>query len=74
MGSGFWFEVGALVPSLGVGVLFWFAMKALLNADRREREALRDAEREQARTAASTPSAPVSPTTPSSASRPGTGS
>ena len=38
MGSGFWFELGALVPSLGVGLLFWFTMRALLSADRKQRE------------------------------------
>jgi hypothetical protein len=35
-----------LAPSLCVGVLFWFVMKALFNADRRERQALAEAERE----------------------------
>lgn len=29
----------ALLPSVGVGVIFWCAMRALLNSDRREREA-----------------------------------
>lgn len=33
-----------IVPSLGVGVLFYFAMKAIFNADRSEREALAQAE------------------------------
>ena len=46
MGSGFWFEAGALLPSIGVGLLFWFAIRALLRADRREREAERQAEQE----------------------------
>ena len=46
MDSGFWFEAGALLPSIGVGLLFWFAIRALLRADRRERDAERDAERE----------------------------
>ncbi len=46
MDSGFWFETGALLPSIGVGLLFWFAIRALLRADRREREAEREAERE----------------------------
>ena len=44
MGEGFWFEAGALLPSIGVGLLFWFAMRAILRADRREREARRQAE------------------------------
>lgn len=32
--------LAAIVPSIGVGVLFWFAMRALVNADRNERSAL----------------------------------
>lgn len=32
--------VGALVPSIGVFVLFWFAIRAIMRADRSEREAL----------------------------------
>ena len=35
-----------LAPSLGVGLLFYFVMKAIFNADRKEREALAEAERE----------------------------
>lgn len=38
----------ALVPSVGVGVLFWFAIRALVNADANERRAdaqMRAAER-----------------------------
>ena len=35
-----------LAPSAGVGLLFYLTMKALFNADRREREALAEAERE----------------------------
>ena len=46
MGSGFWFEAGALLPSIGVGLLFWFVIRSLLRADRREREAERQAEQE----------------------------
>ncbi|GAA1296630.1 MULTISPECIES: hypothetical protein [Brachybacterium] len=46
MDSGFWFEAGALLPSIGVGLLFWFVMRAVLRADRREREAQRQAEQE----------------------------
>lgn len=42
----FWFEAGALVPSIGVGLLFWFVIRAILRADRREREAERQAESE----------------------------
>ena len=46
MGEGFWFEAGSVLPSIGVGLLFWFAIRALLRADRREREAEREAEQE----------------------------
>ncbi|MFD1214539.1 hypothetical protein ACFQ36_21145 [Arthrobacter sp. GCM10027362] len=35
-----------LAPSAGVGLLFYFVMKALFNADRKERQALAEAERE----------------------------
>lgn len=35
-----------LAPSACVGLLFYFVMKALFNADRKERQALADAERE----------------------------
>ena len=45
--------VAAAVPSIGVGLVFWFAMRAIIQADRRERSALArlDAE-ESARAAA----------------------
>ncbi|WP_158067182.1 hypothetical protein [Tersicoccus sp. Bi-70] len=36
--------VAVLLPSLGVGVLFFIAMRALLNADRTERRAFAEAE------------------------------
>ncbi|QCB94609.1 hypothetical protein [Cellulomonas shaoxiangyii] len=32
--------LAALLPSIGVGVIFWFAMRAIVNADRAERQAL----------------------------------
>lgn len=37
-----------LIPSIGVGLLFWFVMRAVLRADRREREALAQIDREEA--------------------------
>ncbi len=40
--------LAALVPSIGVGVLFWLAMRAMMNADTKERRVeaeLRAAER-----------------------------
>ena len=54
--------LAALLPSIGVGVLFWFAIRALVNADRTERQALakmdaeeRVAEAAKARTNSETP-------------------
>jgi len=32
--------LAALLPSIGVGLLFWVGMRALVNADRTERQAL----------------------------------
>ena len=46
--------LAALLPSIGVGLLFWFAIRALINADRTERQALArmDAAERQAEVAA----------------------
>jgi predicted permease len=43
--------IAGLVPSVGVGLLFWLVMRKIIRADRNEREALArlDAEREQER-------------------------
>lgn len=38
--DGFLDVVAALVPSVGVGLLFWFAMRAIIRADRAERAAI----------------------------------
>ncbi|WP_199921760.1 hypothetical protein [Psychromicrobium lacuslunae] len=38
--------LAVIVPSLGVGLVFFFAMKAIFNADRAERQALARAEQE----------------------------
>lgn len=32
--------LAALVPSIGVGLIFWLVIRALMNADRTERAAL----------------------------------
>lgn len=32
--------MAAILPSIGVGLIFWFAIRALVNADRTERQAL----------------------------------
>ena len=36
----FWAIVSGLAPSVGVGLIFWFAMRKILRADRNERAAL----------------------------------
>ncbi|MDR7383755.1 hypothetical protein [Promicromonospora iranensis] len=38
--------LAGLTPSVGVGLLFWFAMRKILRADRHEREALDRMDRE----------------------------
>lgn len=38
--NAFWSVFAAVVPSVGVGLLFWLAMRSLVNADRTERAAL----------------------------------
>jgi hypothetical protein len=42
--------VAALLPSAGVVLLFWFAVRAMVNADRRERQALARLEKEHRNT------------------------
>ena len=37
--SGWGAVLAALVPSIGVGLLFWFGLRAVMNADRNERRA-----------------------------------
>ncbi|MET4224322.1 hypothetical protein ACWFNS_13520 [Oerskovia enterophila] len=36
----FWPAVYALIPSVGVGILFFFAMRAIIRSDRTERLAM----------------------------------
>ncbi|WP_168404619.1 hypothetical protein [Arthrobacter silvisoli] len=38
--------IAVLAPSVVVGLLFWFAMKSIFNADKRERQAEARAQRE----------------------------
>lgn len=38
--NAFWSVFAAVVPSIGVGLLFWLAMRSLVNADRTERAAV----------------------------------
>jgi hypothetical protein len=55
--SDFWPAVYALIPSVGVGILFFFAMRAIIRADRNERLAMAEldarAEQERSRSQAS---------------------
>ena len=47
MGNIDWaFELGALVPSIGIGLLFWLILRSILRADKHQREAEKQAERE----------------------------
>ena len=46
--------LAALLPSIGVGLIFWFAMRAIINADRSERQALARMEAENDEPAAGT--------------------
>ncbi len=39
--------LAALVPSVGVGLLFWFVVRAMIAADRRERAAMAAMDREE---------------------------
>lgn len=44
MDDGFLWEISALIPSIGAGLLFWFVIRAIMRADRGERRAEREAE------------------------------
>ena len=50
----------ALTPPIGVGLLFWFAIRALMNADRTERTAMARLELEE-RARAEAAAAPPAP-------------
>ena len=52
--------IAALTPPIGVGLLFWFVMRAVLGADRRERAAMAELDRREA-AAADRPSSPDGP-------------
>lgn len=58
--STFWTSVAALVPSIGVGVLFYFAMRFIIRADRNERANLArlDAEEDAREAALAAPKEP----------------
>lgn len=63
--NGLWQVVAALLPSIGVGLVFWFVMRAVIHADRRERQAVARLEaqerRPHERPADAPPASPVEP-------------
>lgn len=40
-------SIGALIPSLGVGMIFYLAVRAIIRADRNERAALAELEEKE---------------------------
>ena len=50
--------IAVLLPSVVVGLLFWFAMKSIFNADKAERQAEAKAQAEADSRAAGTSNAP----------------
>ncbi|MGX5715563.1 hypothetical protein [Arthrobacter sp. MAHUQ-56] len=54
--------VAVLLPSLVVGLLFWFAMKSIFNADKAERQAEAQAQAEADALGATAPRKPAQPT------------
>ena len=49
--SGIWPYIAALIPSAGVGFLFWLVIKNMIEGDRKERLAHSQFDREQATSA-----------------------
>ncbi len=47
-----------VIPSIGVGLIFWFVMRAVIRADRRERQELARIDAEEAKRAAQEGSEP----------------
>ncbi len=43
--NSFLIAVGALIPSLGVGLIFYFVMRSVIRADRNERKELAELDR-----------------------------
>ena len=48
--SGFEAVAISIIPSIGVGLIFWYAMRAVIRADRRERAELARIDAEEAKT------------------------
>ena len=42
----------SIIPSIGVGLIFWYVMRAIIRADRRERQLLAKQDAEEAAIAA----------------------
>ena len=54
----FWTAVAALVPSIGVGIIFYFAMRFVVRADRNERANLAELDRLEAQAREGRPETP----------------
>ena len=66
-------EIAAgLVPSIGVGLIFWFVIRAIIRADRAERAALARLDQERARRAAAPSTAGTAGTTDGPTASPST--
>jgi hypothetical protein len=52
--NGWQLALAALAPSIGAGLIFWYVMRAVINADRAERRAL--AEKDLSERGGETPS------------------
>lgn len=57
-----------LIPSIGVALVFWLGMRAVIRADRNERAALARIEQEDAQAAAQAPGAAPAPSSPAQSS------
>ena len=64
MPTDFWGNaIFSLVPTIALGLVFWFIMRAIIRADRNERKVYAEMEAEErARRAATKSDAPASPT------------
>jgi hypothetical protein len=68
--SGIWPYIAALIPSVGVGVLFWVVIKNMIEGDRKERLAHSQWEREQENSGGNAGAAEKQPSKHSSRTRP----
>ncbi|WP_277211324.1 hypothetical protein [Isoptericola croceus] len=53
--STLWAVIAGLIPSIGVGLLFWLVMRKIIRADRNERAALERHDAEARAAAENTP-------------------